>query len=104
MVTKPDWGSRGGRDDIRFPLCLKGMFIYMLMHMPLVFGVLLVYCEGLVFTVSAVHSHINNKRNCTMEDQETHVGGDHNSGLDALAAVALILIAVAAAVFWISQH
>ena len=39
-----------------------------------------------------------------MQDQETHVGGDHNSALDAFAAVALILIAVAAAVFWISQH
>lgn len=39
-----------------------------------------------------------------MQDQETHVGGDHNSGLDAFAAVAMILIAVAVAVFWISQH
>lgn len=39
-----------------------------------------------------------------MQDHETHRGGDHNSGLDAFAAVALILIAVIAAVVWISQH
>jgi hypothetical protein len=39
-----------------------------------------------------------------MDDHETHTGGDENSGLDAFAAVALILIAVATAVFWVSQH
>lgn len=39
-----------------------------------------------------------------MSENDIHTGGDHNSGLDAFAAVALILIAVAAAVFWISQH
>lgn len=39
-----------------------------------------------------------------MQDNESHTGSDHNSGLDAFAAVALILIAVIAAAFWISQH
>ncbi len=39
-----------------------------------------------------------------MQDQETHTGGDSHSGLDAFAAVALIFIAVATAVFWVSQQ
>lgn len=39
-----------------------------------------------------------------MQDNESHTSRDHNSGLDAFAAVALIFIAVAAAAFWISQH
>lgn len=39
-----------------------------------------------------------------MQDHDTHTGGDHNSGLDAFAAVAMILIAVVAAIFWVSQH
>lgn len=39
-----------------------------------------------------------------MQDHETHHGGDADSGLDAFAAIALILIAVATAVFWVSQH
>lgn len=39
-----------------------------------------------------------------MQDDEVHTGGDPNSGLDAFAAVALILIAVISAAFWISQH
>ena len=39
-----------------------------------------------------------------MDNRDIHTGGDENSGLDAFAAVALILIAVAAAVFWVSQH
>lgn len=64
----------------------------------------LVHSAGLVLTVATVHSHSNNKRNHTMNDHDTHTGGDHNSALDAFAAVALILIAVATAVFWVSQH
>ncbi|SFQ67513.1 hypothetical protein SAMN05216578_10245 [Halopseudomonas formosensis] len=39
-----------------------------------------------------------------MQEQDTHTGGGPDSGLDAFAAVALILIAVATAVFWVSQH
>ena len=39
-----------------------------------------------------------------MDHDDIHTGGEENSALDAFAAVALILIAVAAAVFWISQH
>ena len=62
------------------------------------------HSAGLVLTVGADHSNSNKKRNRTMQDHETHRGGDHNSGLDAFAAVALILIAVIAAVVWVSQH
>ncbi len=39
-----------------------------------------------------------------MNDHETHQQQDPDSYLDAFAAVALILIAVVAAVFWISQQ
>lgn len=39
-----------------------------------------------------------------MQDHDSHSGGDLDSGLDAFAAVALILIAVVTAVFWVSQH
>lgn len=39
-----------------------------------------------------------------MHDDESHSSSDHNSGLDAFAAVALILIAVVSAAFWVSQH
>ena len=39
-----------------------------------------------------------------MNDQETHHQHDADSHLDAFAAVALILIAVVAAVFWVSQQ
>lgn len=39
-----------------------------------------------------------------MSDDEIHTGGDHNSGLDAFAAITLILIAVLTVVFWVSQH
>lgn len=39
-----------------------------------------------------------------MKEHDVHTGGGPNSGLDAFAAVALILIAVATAVFWVSQH
>lgn len=39
-----------------------------------------------------------------MSDDEIHTGGDQNSGLDAFAAVTLILIAVLTVVFWVSQH
>ena len=39
-----------------------------------------------------------------MQDDESHSSSDHNSGLDACAAVALSLIAVVSAAFWVSQH
>ena len=39
-----------------------------------------------------------------MNDHETDQQHDSDSYLDAFAAVALILIAVIAAVFWISQQ
>lgn len=39
-----------------------------------------------------------------MNEQETHQQHDADSHLDAFAAVALILILVVAAVFWISQQ
>lgn len=62
------------------------------------------HLAGLGLTVPAVHSHFKNNRNPIMSDDEIHTGGDHNSGLDAFAAITLILIAVLTVVFWVSQH
>ncbi len=39
-----------------------------------------------------------------MIDNKPHSDTSSDSGLDAFAAVSLILIAVLTAVFWISQH
>ena len=39
-----------------------------------------------------------------MNDHEIQESSNPDSHLDAFAAVALILIAVIAAVFWVSQH